>query len=250
LTWRKAGDGFCTEHVIGAKALAAPQRVEEPLMTHVTVDIILREHRALSAMLRAILLLLGEHRRRNTVPDLAALEAMVFYIGEFPEKLHHPKESRLLFPRLRGRDDKLDAVLDRLDRDHASGGHALRELEHALLGIQVLGDPAGRNAGWEAFEAAMRQYALAYLEHMHVEETEVLPLAEAVLGAADWAELDAAFGANRDPMTGYEADEAYRPLFRRIVGALEKSGGIGSALEAFAGTAQPKFSEEHRPHGG
>jgi hemerythrin-like domain-containing protein len=218
-------------------------------MTHVTVDIILREHRALSAMLRAILLLFAEHRRRNTVPDLAALQAMLYYIGEFPEKLHHPKETKLLFPRLRGRDGQLDAVLDRLDGDHASGERALRDLEHALLGIQVLGQTAERSAAWEAFEGAMRQYASGYLAHMHVEETEILPRADAALGEADWAELDAAFGTNRDPMTGWEADEVYRPLFKKIVSTLEKSGGVGSALEAFAGAAPPKFAD-HRPHGG
>ncbi len=77
----------------------------------------------------------GEHRRRNTVPDLAALEAMVFYIGEFPEKLHHPKESRP-FPRLRGRDDKLDAVLDRLDRDHAAADMRCARSSTRLLGIR------------------------------------------------------------------------------------------------------------------
>jgi hemerythrin-like domain-containing protein len=179
---------------------------------------------------------------------LAALQAMLFYIGEFPEKLHHPKETRLLFPRLRGRDGKLDAILDRLDRDHASGERALRDLEHALLGIQVLGEMTGRDAGWEAFEGAMRRYARSYLEHMHVEEAEILPLADAVLSEADWAELDAAFGANRDPMTGYEADEKYRPLFKKIVGTLEKSGGVGSVLEAFAGATQPKFTD-HGQHG-
>jgi hemerythrin-like domain-containing protein len=217
-------------------------------MTHLTVDIILREHRALSAMLRAILLLFDEHRRRNTVPDLAVLQAMLFYIAEFPEKLHHPKETGLLFPRLRGRDGKLDAVLERLDRDHAGGERALRDLEHALLGLQVLGQTSGRDAAWEAFEAAMRKYARGYLEHMHVEESEVLPLADAALGEADWADLDAAFGANLDPLTGCEADEKYRPLFKKIVDTLEKSGGVGSALEAFAGAAQPKFTD-HRPPG-
>jgi hypothetical protein len=28
------------------------------------------------------------------------LRAMLFYIDEFPERLHHPKESDLLFPKL------------------------------------------------------------------------------------------------------------------------------------------------------
>ena len=70
-------------------------------MTHASLTIIRREHRALSAMLRTISLLLAEHKRRSTLPDFDALHAMLFYVDEFHEKLHHPKESRLLFPSLR-----------------------------------------------------------------------------------------------------------------------------------------------------
>ena len=81
-------------------------------MTHASLTIIAHEHRALSAMLRAILLLLGDHRRRGTLPDFGALRAMLFYVDEFPEKLHHPKESLLLFPKLRGHSAPTDAVLD------------------------------------------------------------------------------------------------------------------------------------------
>jgi hypothetical protein len=77
---------------------------------------------------------------------------------------------------------------------------------------------------------------------MHVEETEILPLAQTALGAEAWAELDAAFLMNRDPLAGHEADEAYRPLFRKIVSALQHSGSFGSVLEALAGAAIPKFS--------
>jgi hemerythrin-like domain-containing protein len=214
-------------------------------MTHVSLNIIQREHRALSAMLRAILLLLKAHRRRDTLPDFDALQAMLFYLEEFPEKLHHPKESNLLFPKLRGLDAKTDAVLDRLDRDHANGERAMRDLEHALLGFQMMGETAERNVRRDAFESAMSQYARFYLDHMHTEETEILPLAEVALSAADWAELDAAFLANRDPLIGYEADGIYQPLFKKILGVLEKSGRIGSALETFASAAPPRFSHSH-----
>ena len=57
-------------------------------------DIIHHEHRALSAMLRTIVLLLAEHRRRGTLPDFDALHAMLFYVDEFPEKLHHTSLSQ------------------------------------------------------------------------------------------------------------------------------------------------------------
>ena len=64
-----------------------------------------------------------------------------------------------------------------------------------------------------AFEKAVEQYTGFYLAHMAKEEREVLPLAERVLTAADWAELDEAFAGNRDPLTGHEPDVDYRALF-------------------------------------
>lgn len=83
-------------------------------MMHGNLAIICDDHRALSAMLRSILLLLGDHRRRGTLPDFVALRAMLLYVDEFPERLHHPKESALLFPKLRGHSSRSDEVLDRL----------------------------------------------------------------------------------------------------------------------------------------
>ena len=209
-------------------------------MTHASISIIRQEHRALSAMLRSITLLLGEHHRRGSVPDFDALRAMLFYVDEFPEKLHHPKETRLLFPKLRGLDAQVDSVLDRLDHDHACGEHAVRELEHALVAFEMMAETDQREARREVFETAVQKYVAFYLEHMQLEETVVLPLAERALGAADWTELDAAFLANRDPLAGHEAGEPYRPLFRKILRLLPGSNSIGSALEALAGAAMPK----------
>ena len=117
----------------------------------------------------------------------------------------------------------------------------IRELEHKLIAFQVMAGTAQCESRRAQFEAAIRRYAGFYLDHMHTEEAEILPLAEAVLGDAEWAELDAAFLENRDPLAGYEADEVYRPLFRKIVAALEKKSSVGSALEAFAGMSQPRF---------
>ena len=210
-------------------------------MRHPTITIILHEHMAFSAMLRSIQLLLAEHRRRGTVPDFDALRAMLFYVDEFPEKLHHPKESALLFPKLRGHGAHTDAMLDRLDRDHARGEHAIRGLEHALLAFEMMGDGEQREQRRAVFETSMHLYARFYLKHMQIEETEVLPLAEAVLGADDWAELDAAFLNNRDPLAGFVADAAYQPLFKKILAALPSTSGIGGVLQALAGAGPPKF---------
>lgn len=191
-------------------------------MAHTTMKVIRDEHAALAAMLRTLSMLLAQHRRERTLPDFHALRAMLFYIDEFPERLHHTKESHLLFPRLRERSEQARAVLDRLDRDHAAGERAIRDLEHELLGFEMMGEPRRG-----AFEAAAQRYVDFYLEHMGIEEKEILPLAEQVLTEADWAELDAAFAANRDPLTGHEPADEYRALFSRIVRLVPAPLGLG-----------------------
>ncbi|MEO6408464.1 MAG: hemerythrin domain-containing protein [Burkholderiaceae bacterium] len=193
-------------------------------MTHAATRIIREEHVALAAMLRSIPLLLAQHQRQGTSPDFAVLRAMLFYVDEFPEKRHHKKESELLFPLLRARTPLAHDILDRLDQDHGEGERNIRQLEHALLGFEMMGE--SRRA---AFERATERYVHFYLAHMAVEEQQILPLAEQVLTEADWAELDAAFLANRDPMTGSEPEPDYRLLFTRIVNAVPAPLGLGAA---------------------
>lgn len=195
-------------------------------MSHPALTIIRDEHGALSAMLRSLSMLLAEHRRHGSLPDFSVLRAMLFYVDEFPEQLHHTKETELLFPKLRARCPEVAPVLDRLDRDHARGEKAIRDLEHDLLAFEVLGEP--RRA---AFEQAVERYIEFYLNHMRVEEEEVLPLAVKNLTAEDWAELDAAFLANRDPLTGHEPSDQYRPLFSKIVLSAPAPIGLGPALQ-------------------
>ena len=188
-----------------------------------TLDIIHDEHQALAAMLRSLSMLLAHARRHAAMPDFDVLRAMLFYIDEFPERLHHPKESELLFPRLRDRAPQLAPVLDRLDADHARGEESIRGLEHALLAFEVMG-PSRR----DEFEAAVQRYIAFYLDHMAVEEQDVLPTARAVFTPEDWAALDAAFAANRDPLAGgHEPDAEYRALFRRIAMAAPAPIGLG-----------------------
>jgi hemerythrin-like domain-containing protein len=191
-------------------------------MEHLTLKVIHEEHAALAAMLRTLSMLLAQHRREGTLPDFRTLRAMLFYIDEFPERLHHTKESALLFPRLRERSAEAGAVLDRLDREHGQGERAIRELEHALLAFEMMGEPRR-----EVFEKAAQRYVEFYLEHMRVEEVQILPLAERVLRNSDWAELDAAFAANRDPLAGHEPAEEYRELFSRIVRLVPAPLGLG-----------------------
>jgi hemerythrin-like domain-containing protein len=193
-------------------------------MRHQALEIIRDEHQALTAMLRSLKMLLAQSRREGKLPDFKVLRAMLFYVDEFPERLHHTKESSLLFPRLRGRAPELAPVLDRLDADHERGEAAIRDVEHALLAFEVMGE-----ARRDAFELAVERYVHAYLEHMALEEGDVLPAAQQRLTPEDWLELDAAFAANRDPLTGHEPEDDYRELFRLIVQTAPAPIGLGNA---------------------
>ena len=193
-------------------------------MTRTTVRIIREEHAALAAMLRSILMLLEQSRREGSLPDFAALRAMLFYVDEFPEQKHHRKESELLFPKLRARSPFARDQLDELDADHARGERRIRDLEHALIAFELLGEV--RRA---AFESAARRYVDFYLSHMAIEEHDILPLAERTLTEEDWAELDEAFSANCDPLTGHhEPQTDYRALFTRIVNVVPAPIGLGA----------------------
>lgn len=191
-------------------------------MKPTAVRIIRDEHQALAAMLNSLLLMLAQDRRDKRLPDFASLRAMLFYLDEFPEQRHHRKETELLFPKLRARTPLARELLDRLDQDHQRGEARIRELEHRLLAFEMMGE--SRRG---AFEDAAERYVDFYLTHMALEERDVLPLAERVLTEDDWADIDAAFRANRDPMTGCQPEAEYEQLFTRIVSLVPAPLGLG-----------------------
>jgi hemerythrin-like domain-containing protein len=192
-------------------------------MTPTTLHVIRAEHDVLAAMLRTLPLALTQQRQAGLEPNFTALRAMLFYVDEFPEKLHHPKESEILFPKLRARAPTLRETLDELDHDHSHGERAIRELQHSLLAWEQMGEPRR-----ERFELQLEHYIARYLRHMQREESEVLPMALRVLTPEDWADLDDAFAANRDPLAFPDAsDQIYAPLRQRIVTALPTPLGWG-----------------------
>ena len=192
-------------------------------MKHVSLQIIRDEHSSLAAMLRSMLMMVERGPEDKPQQFFDVLRAMLFYIDEFPERLHHPKESDLLFPRVVRAAPSVMPVVEQLERDHMSGEKSVRELQHSLLAWELLGEPRR-----PAFTDQCKQYVSFYLEHMRLEETVILPEAEKVLTDADWKELDAAFEENCDPLTGkYQPDPAYDRLFTRIVMKAPAPIGLG-----------------------
>lgn len=196
---------------------------EAAIHKHASVQIILDEHASLSAMLRSMQMMVARGPGDRAQQFFDVLRAMLFYIDEFPERLHHPKESDLLFPRVVRGSPSVMATVEQLERDHMSGEKAVRELQHLLLAWELLGERRKPE-----FEAQCQRYVQFYLEHMRLEESVILPEAERVLTEADWTALDAAFLQNRDPLAGkHAADPVYERLFTRIVMEAPAPIGLG-----------------------
>lgn len=182
-------------------------------MPAVGLQIIREEHTSIAAVLRSLQLLVEQGPGDNPASFFDAARAILFYIDEFPEREHHPKESEYLFPRVALRAPHVADVISRLDGEHSRSEAAVRELQHLLLAWELMGE--GRR---EAFTEALLRYLAFYREHMRLEETVVLPAAQVYLDAAEWAAVDAAFVANVNPLVhGRPRDPAYDRLFTRIM---------------------------------
>jgi hemerythrin-like domain-containing protein len=182
-------------------------------MQQPALRIIRDEHRTISAVLHALKELARAAQDPGAKPAFPALRAMIRYIDEFPEKMHHPKEDDQLFARLQKRVPEAGALIRRLRDEHVRGARLVRELERSLLFFE---DRAPEGA--QAFLEAVNAYAEFHWSHMRREEQELLPLAERCLAPEDWRAIDAAFVANPD----------FDEQFTRIVNLAPEPVGLGA----------------------
>jgi hemerythrin-like domain-containing protein len=180
------------------------------LMQPPAIQLIVEDHQALAAVLRALRDAVERTGKSGRAPDFDELRAMLFYLDEMPARVHHASESELLFPRIRERCPALRPVLDRLEAEHERGESAVRELEQALTAWEVMGE-----ARRESFELLVRTHINVYLGHMEVEESYVLPVAVDFLSPADWRELAEALTRQRSEL-GASMAQSHRALFARI----------------------------------
>lgn len=169
------------------------------------------EHASMAAVLHALQHLSTDAEAGRPVA-LEVFKAILYYLDVFPERHHHPKEDELLFAAVRRRSELAEAVLERLEQQHASGADAIRRLEQALLRWE-----AGGDAERQAFCHAAHAYVARYREHMRLEELELMPLARQVLRPGDWEAIEAGFAAHDDPLRGAQAADDPVTLYQRIL---------------------------------
>ena len=184
-------------------------------------NIIRDEHRSISAVLHALKQLAKAAEDASVRPEFEVFHAMIYYIDQFPERMHHPKEDQYLFARLEKRAPQAAALIQELRAEHVAGAHLIRDLERALIGLEV-----GWQGGAAAFRSAVDAYAEFHWKHMRKEEHELLPLAERFLTQEDWREIDAAFAGNSDPIADLR-EQDFEKLFTRIVNLAPAPIGVG-----------------------
>ncbi|WP_277352276.1 hemerythrin domain-containing protein [Paraburkholderia aromaticivorans] len=199
---------------------SSPYTTSDDNSSRNAITVILHEHEQMSTVIEGMRRFVGLLAAGTPAPGLMVLRAMLYYIREYPQQVHHPKEDRYLFTPLRDRTDEFDHILTELESQHARGDMRLRDIEHALTRYELKGAPALRE-----LRAMVDTYAEFHADHRCMEETLILPAARRLLTNEDWAEIDAAFGANRDPFDGVKVEDDLGKLFSMIVKAIPETEG-------------------------
>jgi branched-chain amino acid transport system ATP-binding protein len=205
---------------------------------HKSMSIIYDEHRSISAVLSALKSLADMAQDRNLRPRFEVFHAMIYYIDEFPERLHHPKEDKYLFARLLLREPSARALVEELQAEHVHGAQLARDLEQAVISFERTWPE-----GAKSFVAAVEAYSEFHWSHMRKEERQLMPLAERALTSADWAEIDTAFAGNEDPIADLR-DKDFDALYQRIVCLAPAPVGLG---KPWAKAGEPALSGKRAP---
>jgi hemerythrin-like domain-containing protein/nucleotide-binding universal stress UspA family protein len=181
------------------------------------------EHRSIAAVLHALQHLVGAVLRGESTLDSRLVRSAIHYLRTFPEALHHPKEERYIFTRLRGRSPELDGALDELQRQHGEGATLLDGLEDAVEGYE-----REQPESPARLSEALEKLAVAQWQHMKTEEVVILPAAREHLTESEWTEIAEAFGRNGDPRFDAADDADFRKLFTRLMNLA--AGGAASTV--------------------
>lgn len=189
------------------------------------IDIIHDEHMALAAVLNALGVLTSKLENEEIEPDFSLFGAMIEYIVEVPEKVHHPKENQYLFAHLRQRCVEAWPIIDALEIEHRQGAERVSELQVALKNYEL----EGRSA-LKKFAKIVREYTKLELRHMGTEEGKIIPLAREKLTPEDWDSIAFAFTANGSPWE--DETGKYNRLFTKIVSVVPPPLGVGPEIKS------------------
>jgi hemerythrin-like domain-containing protein len=174
------------------------------------VETLREEHRSIGRLLRVLerqvdIFAAGDR------PDYDVVTGVADYFLDFPDQCHHPKEDAVIARLAATRPDRVAALAVIVEEHQALRRHAarFRELVTALLGETDI--PRAEVVG------AARHFIDAQWTHMRHEEQGLLPLADLLLDAADWAAIEESLGHRRDPLFGGDVEARFRTLGEQLL---------------------------------
>ncbi len=154
----------------------------------IALDMLTAEHRMIERELEVLLEIAGEFERRAPVP-LDAVDAVLDFLQQVADGVHHKKEEQELFPLLADRGGTADpTVLGALLDQHEAGRSHVQQMRDALKRLR-----SGDRQGATEFAAMAHTYADLIRHHIKIEDEYLYPLAQDVLTPEDDSRLCAAF---------------------------------------------------------
>jgi hemerythrin-like domain-containing protein len=183
---------------------------------NLALETIKQEHRALSQVVELLRHLLRDIAAGYTDPDFHLLALALYYIDEFPGRVHHAKEDEYVFAALQRHTEQFDPLLSRLDSEHGRDRETILDL-HRLLVLYHAGAPGAL----DDFRAGIEDYAATLYEHMRSEEGLFGTIGEHLTND-EWRAIAEAFGRDKDPLFGTERRREFAVLHHRIVNLLPR----------------------------
>ena len=190
------------------------------------ISIIKSEHRSLGAVLFTLERLAQDVNNPGVMVDFKVFHGLLYYIDSFLDRYHHPKETEFLFPVVRTSCPNAASMIDELQQQHIEGERLLIKVLKTLSAYEFLGEP-----GFKPFQNAVNCYVEFERNHAHMEEHEVLPLAEECLTPTEWLGIDKAFNDNDDPLFGPNLKAEFGELHKLLTNLVPAPYGLGPELK-------------------
>ena len=188
------------------------------------IHIISEEHRSLWRLTVVLDQLKTEMLEHGPQHGLTTVEQILEYIDSYIDRMHHPKEDIYLFPKVLLRCPEVKPSIDYLQRQHVDGPRFLERVRERARDVA-----AGKPDSEAEFFQDLDHFIVHLQDHIRIEEKDVIPAAREHLTPEDWAEVDAPFGRNDDPLFGKNIRAEFADLHAKLVLAAPAPIGLGAA---------------------
>jgi len=151
----------------------------------------------------------GEH------PNFGLMAEAIDYITNFADAYHHPWENEI-YKHFQGRDEQLDKAMNYCADQHHEMIHLGSELAESV--DCILHDAV---IPMDQFTDRLELFVVKQVEHLKLEDEELMPALLRVANTVDWQTLEKALSRPEDPLFGTTQSRRYSELYQQLLLANE-----------------------------